>query len=283
MVAARHAFAQGCALMAGEATIINAAARTSLWLQPHRIVLILIAIALVLGAAFFMRWDWLPQYYEMGLLGIWRSLWILAVTCFLGFLLAVPLGLAQAAGSFWFSAPARTFCTVIRGTPLLIQLWLLYYGLGSLFPQYPWIRGSWMWPYLRQAWPYGVLALTLSFAGYEGEVMRGAFAGVPKGQLEAARAFGMSRWKIFRRIWLPQAIYRALPTLTGETVLQLKSTPLVATISVIDIFAVSSKVRQDTYLTYEPLLLLALIYMTITGILVFAFSRIEARIPNKVG
>lgn len=269
--------------MAGEATIINVAARTSLWLQPHRIVLILIAIGLVLSAALFMRWDWLPQYYEMGLLGIWRSLWILAVTCFLGFLLAVPLGLAQATGSFWFAAPAKTFCTVIRGTPLLIQLWLLYYGLGSLFPQYPWIRESWMWPYLRQAWPYGVLALTLSFAGYEGEVMRGAFAGVPKGQLEAARAFGMSRWKIFRRIWLPQAIYRALPTLTGETVLQLKSTPLVATISVIDIFAVSSKVRQDTYLTYEPLLLLALIYMTITGILVFAFSKIEARIPNKIG
>ncbi|TIX09713.1 MAG: ABC transporter permease, partial [Mesorhizobium sp.] len=80
-----------------------------------------------------------------------------------------------------------------------------------------------------------------------------------------------------------QAFYRALPTLTGETVLQLKSTPLVATISVIDIFAVSSKVRQDTYLTYEPLLLLALIYMAITGILVFAFSRIEARIPVKIG
>ena len=283
LVAARHAFAQGGALMAGEAAIINVAARTSLWLQPHRIVLILIALGLVLAAAFFMRWDWLPQYYEMGLLGIWRSLWILAVTCVLGFLLAVPLGLAQAAGSFWFAAPAKVFCTVIRGTPLLIQLWLLYYGLGSLFPQYPWIRRSWMWPYLRQAWPYGVLALTLSFAGYEGEVMRGAFAGVPKGQLEAARAFGMSRWKTFRRIWLPQAIYRALPTLTGETVLQLKSTPLVATISVIDIFAVSSKVRQDTYLTYEPLLLLALIYMAITGILVFAFSRIEARIPNKIG
>ena len=269
--------------MATEAAIINVVARTSLWLQPHRIVLILIALGLVLSAAFFMRWDWLPQYYEMGLIGIWRSLWILAVTCVLGFLLAVPLGLVQATGSFWFAAPAKVFCTVIRGTPLLIQLWLLYYGLGSLFPQYPWIRESWMWPYLRQAWPYGVLALTLSFAGYEGEVMRGAFAGVPKGQLEAARAFGMSRWKIFRRIWLPQAIYRALPTLTGETVLQLKSTPLVATISVIDIFAVSSKVRQDTYLTYEPLLLLALIYMTITGILVFAFSRIEARIPNKVG
>jgi len=186
--------------MANEAAVVNAVARASLWLQPHRIVLILIALALVLSAAFFMRWDWLPQYWEMGLIGIWRSLWILAVTCALGFLLAVPLGLAQAGGPFWFAAPAKVFCTIIRGTPLLLQLWLLYYGLGSLFPQYPWIRESWMWPYLRQAWPYGVLALTLSFAGYEGEVMRGAFAGVPKGQLEAARAFGMSRWKIFRRI-----------------------------------------------------------------------------------
>lgn len=269
--------------MAEAAVLVRTAARASLWLQPHRIVLILVALALVVAAAMFMRWDWLPEYYGMALVGIWRALWILVVTCLLGFLIAVPVGLAQAAGPIWLSAPAKAFCTVIRGTPLLLQLWLLYYGLGSLFPQYPWIRHSELWPYLRQAWPYAVLALTLSFAGYEGEVMRGAFAGVPKGQLEAARAFGMSRWKILRRIWLPQAIYRALPTLTGETVLQLKSTPLVATISVIDIYAVASKVRQDTYLTYEPLLLLAVIYMAVTGILVLAFRRIEVRIPNKIG
>ena len=69
--------------------------------------------------------------------------------------------------------------------------------------------------------------------------MRGAFAGVPSGQLEAARAFGMSRWKLFRRIWLPQAVHRALPTLAGETVLQLKSTPLVATITMVDIYGVA--------------------------------------------
>jgi polar amino acid transport system permease protein len=253
------------------------------WLQPHRLVLIAIGIALVVAVATFMRWDWLPNYYDLALAGIWRTIWILFVTCFVGFLLAVPLGLAQAAGPFWLAAPAKAFCTVIRGTPLLLQLWLLYYGLGSLFPQYPWIRGSELWPYLRQAWPYAVLALSLSFAGYEGEVMRGAFAGVPRGQLEAARAFGMSRWKIFRRIWLPQAVQRALPTLTGEMVLQLKSTPLVATITVVDIYAVASRVRQDTFITYEPLLLLALIYLIITGILVLIFRRIEARIPTRLG
>lgn len=76
----------------------------------------------------------------------------------------------------------------------------------------------------------------------------------------------MGRWTMFRRIWLPRAIHRALPTLNGETVLQLKSTPLVATITVVDVYAVISKVRQETYLTYEPLLLLAAIYMCLTAI-----------------
>ena len=126
-----------------------------------------------------------------------------------------------------------------------------------------------------------MLALTLSYAAYEGEVMRGAFAGVPRGQLEAARAFGMSRWKIFRRIWLPQAIYRALPTLAGETVLQLKATPLVATITVVDIYRRRLRVRQETFIIYEPLLLLAVIYLCITGIIVFAFRKLEARIPTR--
>lgn len=74
-----------------------------------------------------------------------------------------------------------------------------------------------------------------------------------------------------------------MPTLAGETVLQLKSTPLVATITVVDLYAVASRVRQDTFITYEPLLLLALIYMVITGILVFLFRRLEARIPSRLG
>lgn len=253
------------------------------WLQPHRITLIILAAAIVLACALTMRWDWLPAYLPLALQGIWRTIWLLVVTVTLGIALAIPIGFAQAAGPAFLAVPARLFCTIIRGTPLLLQLWLLYYGLGSLFPQFPWIRESFLWPYLRQAWPYGVLALTLSYAGYEGEVMRGAFAGVPKGQLEAARAFGMRRWTAFRRIWLPQALRRALPTLAGETVLQLKATPLVATITMVDIYSVASRVRQETFVTYEPLLLLALVYMAITGVIVFAFRKIEARIPARLG
>ncbi|MDZ7907797.1 MAG: ABC transporter permease subunit [Gemmobacter sp.] len=251
------------------------------WL-PHRIVMAALFAALVVWCVMTLRWDWLPRH-DLGLAaqGIWRTLWLLALSLLLGMTLAIPLGLAQAAGPWWLALPARSFCTVIRGTPLLLQLWLLYYGLGSLFPQIPWIRQSDLWPMLRQAWPYGLLALTLSFAGYEGEVMRGAFKGVPKGQLEAAKSMGMPRLTILRRIWLPQALHRALPTLGGETVLQLKATPLVATITVVDIYAVASRVRQDTFITYEPLLLLAVVYMAITGLIVLAFRHFERRIPTR--
>ncbi|WP_425595911.1 ABC transporter permease [Ruegeria faecimaris] len=250
-------------------------------MQPHRIVLMALFAAFVIWCAVSLRWDWIPTYAPLALEGLWRTIWLLAVTSVLGFLLAVPLGLAQAIGPWYLSAPAKVFCTVIRGTPILLQIWLLYYGLGSLFPQIPWIRGSELWPYLRQAWPYAVLALTLSYAGYEGEIMRGAFASVKKGQLEAAQSFGMPRFTMFRRIWLPQAIRSVLPTLGGETILQLKATPLVATITVVEIYAVSSRIRADTFVVYEPLLLLALIYLIIAGIITLIFRRIELQVPAR--
>lgn len=252
-------------------------------LKPHRVVLILIAAGLVTWCVISLNWSWLanPKYQVLILQGIWRTIWILVVTMVTGMLLAIPIGLAQAAGPWYLSWPARIFCTVIRGTPLLMQLWLLYYGLGSLFPSIPWIKDSALWPYLRQAWPYAVVALSLSVAGYEGEVMRGAFLGVPHGQLEAAKSMGIPPFTMFRRIWLPQALQRVLPTLGGETVSQLKSTPLVSTITIMDIYAVTGRVRQDTFIIYEPLLLLAVVYMVITGLIVLLFRWFEGRTPTR--
>lgn len=250
---------------------------------PRRIVMLVLGLALVIWCVVALRWDWLanPKYQALILTGIWNTLWLLVVTMLVGMALAIPLGFAQAVGPWYLAAPARIFCGIIRGTPLLLRLWLLYYGIGSLFPSVPWIRDSALWPILRQAWPYAVVALSLSVAGYEGEVMRGAFKGVPHGQLEAAKAMGMPRFTIFRRIWLPQALHRVLPTLGGETVLQMKATPLVATITVVDIYAVSSRVRQDTFIVYEPLLLLAVVYMVIAGLIVLLFHWLERRVPTR--
>ena len=251
------------------------------WIKPHRFVLLLLAAGLVAVIATTMQWEWLPDFAGDLMAGVGVTLLMLVSTVILGFLLAVPLGLFQVTGPKPLALLSKGFCTIIRGTPLLLQLWLIYYGVGSLFPQIPWIRESFFWPYLREAWPYGVLALTLSFAGYEGEVMRGAFAGVPGGELEAGRAYGMKPFTLLRRIWLPRAIARALPTLNGEVVLQLKSTPLVATITVIDVYAVISKVRQETYIIYEPMLMLALIYLCLTGILVATFRYFENKNPTR--
>lgn len=253
------------------------------WFLPHRVVLILIFLGIMALAATTMRWDWIPQYSGQLLVGIWRTLLLLFSSAIVGMLFAIPLGLAQVTGPRPLGWLAAGFCGIIRGTPLLLQLWLLYYGLGSILAANPEFRKEYpeIFYYVRQAWPYGFLSLMISFAAYEGEVMRGAFKGVPRGELEAAKAYGMGSWTMFRRIWLPRAIHRALPTLTGDTVLQLKSTPLVATITVVDVYGVISKVRQATYLTYEPLLLLALIYMILTGIMVVAFRYVENMVPTK--
>ncbi|MDO4723378.1 MAG: ABC transporter permease subunit [Comamonadaceae bacterium] len=256
----------------------SAQRRAAAFWQPHRRALAALALLALAAIAWQGQWAWVPQYARALLAGVGVSLAMLAGSVALGFALALPLGIAQAADPWWLRLPARSFCTVIRGTPLLLQLWLVYYGIGSLFPLIPEIRGSALWPYLRQAWPYGLFALTVSFAAYVGEVMRGAFAGVPRGELEAGWACGMTRWQLWRRIWLPRAIQRSLPTLAGETVLQLKSTPLVATITVVDAYGVINMVRQNTLLTYEPLLLLAGIYLLLTLALVLLLRRLERRL-----
>lgn len=232
-----------------------------------------------------MRWDWLPTYFPLLLNGLFLTLVLLAVSLVVGFVLAVPIGLVQVTGPAPLRYLARGFCTFIRGTPLLIQLWLLYYGIGSLFPMiglaFPSFKTNFMWLIRLDAYYYALLAFSLSFAGYEGEVMRGAFLGVPRGELEAARAFGMSPWKVLSRIWFPRAVRQVLPTLAGETIGQLKATPLAFTIPVMELMGVTSRIRQDTFLIYEPLLFLALVYIILTFVITRAFGYVEAQIPTR--
>jgi polar amino acid transport system permease protein len=230
-----------------------------------------------------MHWEWLakPEYQQLLLTGLFYTIILLISSVFFGFLMAVPIGLVQVTGPPPLKMLARGFCTFIRGTPLLIQMWLLYFGLGSLFPSIPWIRHSFMWPILREGFYYAILALSLSVAGYQGEIMRGAFLGVPRGELEAARAFGMSPWKVTSRIWFPRAVYQVLPTLAGETISQLKSTPLAFTITVMDLMGARFKISSDTYIMYEPLIFIAVIYMILTFFITRAFGYLERMIPQR--
>ena len=142
----------------------------------------------------------------------------------------------------------------------------------------PAIHHSFLWPYLREGFWYGVVALSLNTAGYTGEILRGAILAVPHGEIEAARAFGMSKWLVLRRVTLPRAYRICLPTLVGETILLLKSTPLVYTITVLDMMGVANFIRVQTFRVYEPLLAAALIYVFLTFVLTRFFRWLEARL-----
>lgn len=228
-----------------------------------------------------MDWSWLPKYLPMLPYAIFVTLQLVAFTMFFGVLLAIPLGLAQVTGPKWLATAAREYCTFMRGTPLLIQLYLFYYGLGSVFAAYPELRQGWYWFILKEGYYYAIVAFVLNEAGYAGEIMRGAFLSVPKGELEAARACGMSPFKLLARIWLPRALRNALPTLAGETILTLKSTPLAALVTVTDIFSVADKVRQETYIIYPPLIMVMVIYMALTFIITRIFNHFELQVPVR--
>lgn len=229
-----------------------------------------------------MNYSWLGNEVYLGYLweGFLNTLLLVAVSGVLGFALAVGVALAQIAGPRPLAALARGFTTVIRGTPLLVQLFFFYDGVGRLLPEIPGVRETWMWPILRDAFFYGALAFTISVGAYAGEVMRGAMKSVPAGELEAARAFGIPRYKVLWRIWLPRAVQICLPTLTGEIILLLKSVPLVSTIAVMDLLKAANIVRDETFLVYEPLLLIAGIYLALVLILTLVMRRVEVNYPG---
>ncbi|BCH56129.1 ABC transporter permease subunit [Agrobacterium vitis] len=228
-----------------------------------------------------MDFSWIGNYWPLLLAGAWQTLALLVISVVLGFVMAIGLAFAQVSGGPVARVLARGYSTFFRGTPLLIQLWLLYYGVGSLLPMVPGIRQSLIWPLLREGFFFAAVSFTLNYAAYEAEVLRGALLAVPKGELEAGRAFGMGRFTLIRRVWLPRAIRIALPTIAGEVVMQLKATPLAFTVTVMDLYAVAYKVRQDTLLVYEPLIVVTLFYLALTAIIARCFRVVEAQVPIR--
>jgi His/Glu/Gln/Arg/opine family amino acid ABC transporter permease subunit len=212
------------------------------------------------------------------LYGLWLTLLLLGLSFVFGNLMAVGVALARVSKNPFLWIPSYLYITVMRGTPLLVQLYLLYYGCGDLFAHTPAIRHSFLWPYLRDGFWYAVVAFSLNTAGYSGEVLRGAIQAVPFGEIEAGRAFGMSKWLILRRITLPRAIRISLPTFSGETILLLKSTPLASTVTVLDMMGMANYIRVQTFQVYEPLLAAAVLYIIITFIIAGTFRWMEARL-----
>ena len=200
------------------------------------------------------------------------SLFLLVTSGVIGNLLAVPVAVARVSRNPVLWMPAYGFILLMRGTPLLIQIYLIYYGLGQVFADItlfgkPLMRAL---PFLRDAMYYAIFALSLNTAGYTGEILRGAILAVPHGEIEAGRAFGMSKWTIFRRITMPRAIRICLPTMSTETILLLKATALASTITVYEVLGMAQYIRAQSFRIYETLIGAGIVYI----VLVFILTRI---------
>ncbi len=202
----------------------------------------------------------------------------LVVTAVLaGMALAIVVALLRVSSSPWRRWPAWAYIQVIRGTPLLVQIYLFYYGLGTVFAQTPAIRQSVLWPYLRDGFWYAVIALGVSTGAYAGEILRGAIQTVPRGEIEAGRSLGLRPRHVTALIVLPRAIATCLPALGGETILTLKSTALASTITVLDVMGQARVMKAQSLRLYEPLLEAAVIYIVLTLLITRAFAYAESR------
>jgi len=191
-----------------------------------------------------------------------------------GALFAVLLALMRLSGNPVLDYAARSYVFVFRGTPLLVQIFLIYYGLG----QFPEIRQSFLWPFLREPYWCALLALTLNTAAYSSEIIRGGILSVPFGQIEAARACGMSRGLIFRRIIVPQGLIVALPAYGNEIILMTRSTALASTITLMEVTGIASKIISETFRAVEVFICAGAIYL----ILNFAISRAIALLERRL-
>ncbi|MCU1738239.1 MULTISPECIES: ABC transporter permease [unclassified Pseudomonas] len=221
--------------------------------------------------------EWTLEYAALLGRGLQTTISLLLISSVLGFGLAVLVALARMSKNRLVAKASLFYTSVLRGTPLLIQIYIFYYGLGSLFAQFPLMRGSFLWPYLRDGYWYIVFALVLSVGAYLGEVIRGGLLAVPKGEMEAASAFGMTPRQSLLRVRLPRAMRLLLPTLAGETVMLLKSTALASTIAVIDLLGAANVVRAQTLQVYQPLLLVAGVYVCLTFLIEALFAFAERR------
>jgi len=220
-----------------------------------------------------MNFDAIIESLPMYASGIGLTLQLLGASLVAGLLLAMPLGIARASDNVWISRPVWLYTYFIRGTPMLVQLFLIYYGVA----QFAWVRESAMWPLLSSAWFCAVLAFTLNTAAYTAEIIAGAIRATPHGEVEAANSLGMTRLAVLTRILLPSAMRRALPAYSNEVIMMLHGTSLASVVTLMDLTGAAREMNSRTYLPFEAFVTAGVLYMAMTFSLVALFHLAERR------
>jgi len=218
---------------------------------------------------FALIWQSLPLLLKGALL----SMQLVIVSGLFGLAIALPLALGRLSSNPLIRAFPYAYIFFFRGTPLLVQLFLIYYGLG----QFEAVRESFLWPVLRQPYWCAVLTMGLHTGGYIAEILRGAIQAVPIGEIEATRSLGMSRATAFRRIVLPRAARIGLPAYGNEVILMLKGSALASTITLLELTGMARTIIAKTYTPVEIFFAAGAIYLAISFVMVQLFRLLERR------
>lgn len=221
-----------------------------------------------------MNWEviikWLPRLAQ----GATLTLELLAIAVILGLIIAIPLGIARSSRLWYVRALPYGYIFFFRGTPLLVQLFLVYYGLA----QFDAVKNSALWPYLRDPFWCTALTMTLHTAAYIAEILRGSLQAIPRGEIEAARALGMSRATAMIHILLPRAARIGLPAYSNEVILMLKASALASTVTLLDITGMARTIIARTYMPVEIFFAAGVFYLVISFVLVQGFKLLERRL-----
>lgn len=206
------------------------------------------------------------------LAGLPLTLQLAALSITIGFILALLLALAQQGNRRIAVWPIRLFVSIFRGTPLLVQIFLIYYGLGQFRPS---LQAIGLWWLFREPYWCAIFALSLNTAAYGSEILRGAIQGVPRGLIEAAAAFGMSRLLILRRIILPLALRQAIPSYSNEIILMIKGTSLASIITLMEVTGIAQGLISQTYRAVEVFIAAGAIYLILNFMIISALNALE--------
>lgn len=239
-------------------------------------------IAAAIGLIVYLTNAWNPDLFEryapLYLKGLWVTIRLVIISTLIGTLLSIPIAYARMSSNRILKALSYGYVYFFRGTPLLAQTFLIYYGLGSFRP---FLDSVGLWGFFREAWYCAIFAFALNTAAYQAEILRGAIQSVPRGQWEGAAALGLSQWQTLRKIIAPQALIVALRPYGNEIILMIKGSAIVALITVFDLMGETRRAYSRSF-DFQTYIWAALIYLAIVEMLRHAIDWFERTITKHL-
>jgi octopine/nopaline transport system permease protein/arginine/ornithine transport system permease protein len=222
-----------------------------------------------------MQWSIVLENFPILMGGLWITLQITSLAVIIGFGIAILLSLMNLSGIHLLKWLSTSITLFFRGTPLLVQLYLIYYGSGQFRDE---LEVVGLWGYFREAYFCAVLTLSLNTGAYTAEIFKGAIKSIDKGQVEAGKAFGMSTVTLYQRVIFPNVFRISWASYSNEIIFIMQATSLVSIITLLDLTGVAGRIISQTFAIYEVYIAVAIVYLIITYTLVFIFGRVEKRL-----